>query len=44
MKEIANVEGVSLYSHGENTASRDWVLDTYADCLKTVRGFRRIQS
>ncbi|MEQ8902388.1 MAG: hypothetical protein RID11_03800 [Roseovarius sp.] len=42
MKEIASVEGRELYSHGSNPANRKWVLDTYAECLKAVRGFRKI--
>ncbi len=41
MQEISNVEGVQLYSHGEKPVSREWVLDTYAECLKAVRGFRK---
>jgi hypothetical protein len=37
---IANVEKRSLTSLGPNPADRKWLLDTYAECLEAVRGFR----
>ena len=40
MKELANVEGRDLYLGAKNAADRKWVLDTYAECLHAVRGYR----
>jgi hypothetical protein len=40
MHEIANVEKRELYGHGDNPADRSWILDTYAECIKAVRGHR----
>ena len=36
MKDIANVEGKVLYKD-QNSADRQWILDTYAECLQAVR-------
>jgi hypothetical protein len=37
MRVIADVEGVKLYGGDRQAAQRQWVLDTYAECLRTVR-------
>jgi len=41
MEKIADVENMILYtpSNGSRStvADRKWILDTYAECLKTVR-------
>ena len=39
---IAGLERRDLYGHGENPADRKWLLDTYYECLQTVRGKRRV--
>lgn len=47
MHEIAQMEGKVLHrSPGERseTATRKWVLDTYAECLDAVKGFRNFGS
>ncbi len=36
MKDIANVEGKVLYKD-QNSVDRQWILDTYAECLQAVR-------
>ncbi|WP_417484664.1 hypothetical protein [Maricaulis salignorans] len=36
MLNIAAVEGVSL-SGGENSASRKWIMNTFAKCLQAVK-------
>ncbi len=40
MHVISSLEGFHLYGHGEKPANREWVLDTYAECLSAVRGQR----
>lgn len=37
METIASLESKSLYGHMENPADREWVLSTFAECLKTVQ-------
>ena len=39
-KTIASLENVSLLGHQQGHADRKWLLDTYAECLKAVRGHR----
>lgn len=42
---LADVESKELHRDHPNTASRDWILDTYAECLDVVRNPRdRIES
>ena len=42
MERIAEVEGVSFVKGGkEKTATRKWILDTYAESLDAVRANRR---
>jgi len=41
--EISNIEGRELYAHGKKPADRKWLLDTYAECLIAVRGFRDVR-
>ena len=43
LKHIADIEGKTLHPTkiGEkDIATRQWILDTYAECIATVRGFR----
>jgi hypothetical protein len=40
---VARIEGKSLYidaQQREKTADRKWLLDTYAECLNAVKGYR----
>ncbi|MEE4012121.1 hypothetical protein V1T76_08680 [Roseibium sp. FZY0029] len=42
LNHISSVEHQPLYRTERNTpASREWILDTYAECLTAVRGFRK---
>ena len=46
MENIASVEGKLFYQEratgaDQRSADRQWILDTYADCLRAVRGFRK---
>jgi len=34
---IASVEGKDILGHGGTTPDRNWVLETYAECLMVVR-------
>lgn len=46
LQEIANIEGQSTSpwpTDGFQTTNRKWLLDTYAECLKAVRGFRSFE-
>jgi hypothetical protein len=43
LEVVANLEGRALYGSGKNAADRKWVLDTYHECLQSVRGVRRLQ-
>lgn len=46
MKDIAATENRSLSrnpSAGMQAADRAWVLDTYAECLEAVNGYRSVQ-
>jgi len=36
MTLIMGVENRQPYAHGDNPVDRNWVLRTYAQCLKTV--------
>ncbi len=40
MDNIAHVEGKVLFKD-QNSADRTWILDTYAECLRAVRGYRK---
>lgn len=43
MEVVAKIEGKLLYSssdHPDRVADRKYVLDTYAECLAAVRGYR----
>ncbi len=42
MRHIAYNEGLALGPHesGNSTANKQWILDTYAECLHTVQGRR----
>ena len=43
MEKIAAVERVGFYAHAsgqDKPATRSWILDTYAECLQTVRNAR----
>lgn len=45
LRDIAGVEGKAKgpgYTMAE--ADRKWILDTYAECLDTVKGYRDISS
>lgn len=44
MQEVASVEGKDMFSHGKTPADRKWILDTYTECLRAVRGFRKTDS
>ena len=37
MDLIARVEGVSFKAN-DSIATREWILKTYTECLKTIRG------
>ena len=37
METISSLEQRELYGHGKNPADRQWVLDTYRECLLAVR-------
>jgi hypothetical protein len=37
MKLIADVEGKALFADS-NAADREWILRTYSQCIRTVRG------
>ena len=39
---VANLESRELYASGKNPADRRWILDTYAECLAAVRGYRDV--
>jgi hypothetical protein len=42
---LARLEKKSLYAsndHDKDVADRKWLLDTYAECLKTVQGRRSL--
>ena len=44
MSKIANAEQKVLLSSPrseENSADRQWILDTYAECLRAVHGARK---
>ena len=44
METIANVEQKALYSNPSSdrtSADRQWILDTYAECLRAVHGTRK---
>jgi hypothetical protein len=41
MQEVASLEGKLLYGGKPNSADRKWLLDTYAECLRAARGFRK---
>lgn len=41
LQDIARMEGMSLHqspSQGYQTATRQWLLDTYTECLEAVKG------
>jgi hypothetical protein len=38
---VASLERKSLHGSDQNAADRKWLLDTYAECLDTVRGYRK---
>lgn len=41
MKDISNVERRPLFNTEKvQPADRAWILDTYAECLEAVRGYR----
>lgn len=43
LHEIARIEGKTFHQNpnaGYQTATREWILDTYAECLFAVRGHR----
>ena len=43
LETIASVEQKNLFYNRDSPkeiASRDWILDTYAECLQAVKGFR----
>jgi hypothetical protein len=37
-KDIAEVESRQLFSHGDNPADREYILETYRECLRAVGG------
>ncbi|MBL9062138.1 hypothetical protein [Tabrizicola sp.] len=39
--QLASMEGRDLFSHGKNVPDKKWLLDTYAECLHAVKGFRK---
>lgn len=43
MKDIAAIEKRELYSHGDNPADRNYILDTYNRCLQAVQGNRPLR-
>lgn len=38
MTLIAGAESRQLYGHGTNPVTREWVLKTYSQCLRVIRG------
>jgi hypothetical protein len=46
LHEVANAEGKVFHNNPSSNytaADRAWILDTYAECLKAVRGLRKFQ-
>lgn len=43
LKIVSNIEDRPLYRTNDikNPADRKWLLDTYAECLSTVKGHRK---
>ena len=44
MSDVADVEQKALHSNpstDHTSADRQWILDTYAECLRAVHGLRR---
>jgi len=37
---IGAIEQRQFYGHGQNPADRKWVLETYHQCLMTVKGIK----
>ena len=44
MQMIANVEKREEYGHGENPVDREWILRTYAQCIRAIRVSNMIDS
>jgi hypothetical protein len=42
VRDVANIEGKELVAGYPKSTDRKWYLDTFAECLKAVRGFRKI--
>jgi hypothetical protein len=42
MHQVARLEGRAMATDGKSPADRQWLLDTYAECLATVRGQRAL--
>ncbi len=40
MHQIARLEGRAMTFDGKTPADRQWLLDTYSECLSAVRGGR----
>ena len=40
MRDVANLEGRSFARDGQTPADRQWLLDTYGECLEAARGLR----
>jgi hypothetical protein len=40
LEKVAAVEKRQFYGHGDNPADRKWILETYDECLKVVKGYR----
>jgi hypothetical protein len=42
--DIARMESTVLHSNpsnGQQIATRQWLLDTYSECIEAVKGYRR---
>ncbi len=39
---LAHMEGRDLYVGGKLVPDKKWLLDTYAECLHAVKGFRQL--
>lgn len=37
MQMIASVEGREEYGHGKNPVDREWILRTYAQCIRAIK-------